>query len=351
MKNRLGIFAFISAVFSGTDRLWDDGDAGGGGVAIAEDAWPDIPVPGDVPRSEPTPAPSGSTPPPAPTPAPPAPGASNPPPGTPQGGAPATPAPAGAPGAVDAPPATAPDRMEEFQRAIAEVTGFNRQLLEQNAALIAEVRQLRNPATPPPAAEPPAPALSEADIKVRDRLYAIMPGLKILDELVAKKDAIFGAAEAVPQITADREAATAANQQYWASYREAQFAAARDAVAKEMLGEGKTGKDLDPMVQGLIAEGFRTWVTSDPQRAARYENQDQTLLGEFAAHYKALMIAPLRRTENVAALDAAAAAPPIPRGGPSIQPGPAVTPPAPPKDEDALYSQSWDTFQTQRRTA
>lgn len=341
MKNRIGLFAFLDAVFSGHDRHFDGEPAGG--AAIADDAWPDIPVPADVPRTETTPAPASGTPPPPASPAPSTSASAS--------GAPATPAPAGAPAAAVPEPATAPAGMEEFQRAIAEVTAFNRQLLEQNAALIAQLRG-GQPATPAQPAAPEPPPLSPQDIAIRDRLYGVIPELKMLAELVAKKDAILGAADAVPQITADRTAAQKAQDDYWSSYRDQQFSAAWDTVAKDMLGEGKTGKDLDPMLQSMIANAFVRWVTSDAARAARYERQDQQLLGEFAAHYRALAIAPLRRTENVAAITAAETAPPMPRGGPSTTPSsPAPTPPAPAKDEDAMYSSSWRTFQERNRAA
>jgi len=346
MKNRLGPFAFIDAVFAGCDRFYDREGAG-----ISEDAWPDIPVPEDVTRSDVPPAPraADATPPPATPPASATPPAT--PPATPAAGAPATPAPAGAPAAGTPEPATAEQGLEELRRSVSEIATFNRQLLEQNTVLVQQNRDLHArlnqppPAPPAPAAEPPDPQT----LAIRDRMMQVFPWFKDLEELVGKKAALLGAAEAVPQVMSDRQAAQQAQDHYWDSYRDSQFQAAQDAVAKEVLGDGKAGKDLDPIVRSMVETAYRTWVTADPARAARYERQDQQLLGEFVSHYKALMIAPVRRTENVAALDAAAAAPPIPRGGPSAAPAPpAPTPPTPPKDEDALFSDSWRQFQDRR---
>jgi hypothetical protein len=328
-------------------------------VAIPETDWPTYEVPADVPRdADASPAPAaGTTPPPAATPAPsPTPAVGTPPAPAPSGGAPATPSPTGVPAAAAAEPVTANQGLEELRAQVTEQATINRTLIEQNTVLAGQLRELLTRQNQPPPAPAPAPTpepeLSEQDRAVLDRLYKLIPGLKDLPEFVAKKAALLGAAEAVPGVLSDREAAQRASDEYWAGYRDQQFTGAQDLVAKELLGDGKTAKDLDPLARHTVASALQNWVLSDPARAARYERQDQQLLGEFFAHYKAIMMAPLRRTENVAALAAAEAAPPIPRGGPSVTPSP-VAPAAPtvPTDEDAIHGTSWAMHQASRRSA
>lgn len=319
----------------------------GADTAIPDSDWPDYEVPADVPRAEVTPAPAADT---TTPPAPPA-SSSGTPPATPAPaqatGTPATTPPAGAPSAASPEPSTAPNELQQIQAGLREMAEFNRSLVEQNRVLTERLSQLTaqppTPAAPPAPVEPPDPQT----LAIRDRMFQVFPWLKDLEELAGKKTALLGAAEAVPAITADRTAAQEADRQYWENYRNQSFQTVVSSIAAEVLGQGKTFKDVDPAVASGIAEAFRVWVINDPKRAARYEGQDPALLGEFVDHYKAVTIMPLRRTENVAALDAAAAAPAIPRGGPSVQPGPAAQPSAPPaanNDEDEIHSRSWASF-------
>lgn len=298
--------------------------------------WPTFDVPAEVPKPDAPPV--AATPPPAPgTPAtPPAtpPVAATPPaqPTTPPGGAPATP-----PGPVDenVPKYRLDADREKFESIINTLT-------QQNARLMDLVSRGAPGQPPPPTPETPAP-LTPQDLIVRDRLYQVVPELKILQELVPhlkvlaeKKDALLG--------TVDQGARMQnAEETYWDRYVERTLASIYDRIAVMQLGEGKTAKDLDDLAKTGVFGAFRGWVTKDKARADRYNSEDPKLIEEFWSAYKAAVYDPQRRDADAALLARAQTPPTLPIGGGGTPIAPAPPAPVNNLDEDAVHKRAWAT--------
>lgn len=301
--------------------LCDDEGGGGGAAAVAE---PTYEVPAGVPRESGDPQPP--TPPVQPPATPPAPGAGTPP--APTGGAPA-----GQPPETQIPQY----RLDEVSRQRDEY----RVLVERQQQQIDFLMQrFGQPQAPPPPAAPEPPQLTPQDIAIRDRLYAIVPGLNRLAEMLPfleHREAIMGAAEAVPTWRS-------AENQYWDRYANDTVVAIADEVAKLVVGDGKTARDLDPETVAGIRASFTAWVTRDPQRAMRYEREDPSIPKEFWGWYKAKHFDPIRRTQQAAALTQEP--PRVPQGGGGA-PAASQTPPAQRPannngdDEDAIHRSAW----------
>lgn len=175
------------------------------------------------------------------------------------------------------------------------------------------------------------------DVAVRERLFAVIPGLKRLDELLQlaeHKDRLIGTADAVNRFQTQETA-------YYDRYAERSINSIHDRIAALTLGEGKTGKDLSEIAKGGVLTTFTKWVTQDPARAARYENEDPKVVDEFWNAYKAAVFDPVRRESNAALLAAAAAPPTLPVGG-----GGAPVSTTPPQqatnlDEDSVHAAAW----------
>jgi hypothetical protein len=166
---------------------------------------------------------------------------------------------------------------------------------------------------------------------------AVFPELKLLDELkvlAEKKDALLGTADAVGRY---QTAETA----YYDRYAERTIDSIYDRIAALTLGDGKKAADLDELAKGGVLTTFTRWVTKDPARAARFENEDPKIVDEFWTAYKAAVYDPVRRDSNAALLAAAAQPPALPVGG-----GGAPVASAPPAkttglDEDAVHAAAW----------
>jgi len=297
----------------------EDSGGGGGSTAVAEPAYE---IPAGVPRD-------GDPQPPVPPVQPPA---------TP----PATP-PAAPPAPTGGAPAGQPTDEQIPRYRLDEVTQQRdqfRALVERQQQQIDFLMQRFGQApAPPPPPQPAAPQLSAQDIAIRDRMLAIIPELQRLPELLPfleHRDAIMGAAEAVPTWR------TAENQ-YWDRYANDTVGSIANEMATLVLGEGKTARDLDPEAIAGIRAAFTTWVTRDPSRAARYEREDPSIPKEFWSHYKARHFDPIRRTQQAALLTQEP--PRVPQGGGGA-PAASVTPPATPPannngDDDAIHGRAW----------
>lgn len=297
----------------------DPGAPAGGGSAVAE---PSYELPASVPRGG---DPQPPVPPVQPPAAPPAPAGGTPP-------APAGGAPAGQPSDEQIPRY----RLDEV---VSDRDNLRTLVLEQQrqiSQLLQRFGQTPGPAAP---AAPPPPQLTPQDIAIRDRLYGIIPGLDKLADLLPfleRRDAIFGAADAVP-------AWRSAEDQYWDRYANDSVSSIADEFAKFQLGEGKAAKDLNPIVLDSIRAAFTRWVTSDPARAARYEREDPSIPKEFWGVYRATVFDPIRRSQQAAVLENQP--PALPRGGGGAPAGSNTPPSAPPApagdDEDAIHARAW----------
>lgn len=283
----------------------DDGGGGGGG---AEPAEPSYEIPSEVARSDSQP-----------------------------GGPPA----ADAAPAGEAPPADEPpvEQIPKYRldEAIAQRDYLQGMIQHQQAQIAALMQRMP---MQPPAAQPERPQLSEQDIKIRDRLYAVIPELALLGqlrELVENREAIMGAAQAVP-------AWQSAETQYWDRYAENSHQSIGDAAAAYLLGQGKTTKDLNEHTRTGLRSSFIRWVTSDPTRAMRYEREDPSLPKEFWGAYRAAVYDPLRRDGQATLLNQQP--PRLPQGG-GGSPAASGTPPAarppaaPADDDDAIHARAW----------
>jgi hypothetical protein len=174
-------------------------------------------------------------------------------------------------------------------------------------------------------------------VAIRERLLAVFPELKLLDdlkELAAKKKELLGTTDAVGRYQS-------AETQYYDRYAERTLGTIFDKMAALQLGEGKTGADLNELAKSGVLSTFTKWVTADPSRAARYEAEDEKVVDEFWGAYKAAMFDTVRRDANAELLTRAQTPPAVPKGGGS---GPAA-PAAPAKvtglDEDEVHTRAW----------
>lgn len=308
---------------------------------MADDAtdWPTFEVPASVPRDEPAPgpaagAPNAATPPAAPATPPAAPAGGTPPaqppaaatPPAPTGGAPASPE-----GGEVIPKHRLDETIAERDRARAEGAAKDRQIAELTARLQAG----GTPPAAPPA--PAAPTISPEDQRVRERLLQVFPELKAVleaQDLLARKDDLLGVVGDAGRWRQNEQAIT---DQFVQTSVDTVF----DKVAAFTLGEGKSGKDLNPLVQQSVVAAFSRFVASDQVRAARYERHDLTLVDEFWTAYKAAVYDPVRRDANAQLLERAGNPPAVPQGGSTTPPVPPAPKPADNNDEDAVHANAW----------
>lgn len=295
--------------------------------------WPTFEVPADVPRDEPAaqdPA-AGD-----PNAAPPA----DPAGGTPPAQPPATP-PAPTGGAPASPEGGEVIPKHRLDETIADRDRY-RTLVETQARQIeALLQRLGTPATPPaadPNAPPAAPELTPQDRQIRERLLSVIPELSRLPEvleLLSKKDDLLGV---VGDAGRWRENEQAITDQFVQTSVDTVF----DRVAAFTLGEGKKGKDLNPLVQQSVVAAFSRFVASDAGRRDRYERHDLTLADEFWTAYKAAVYDPIRRDANAQLLERAGSPPAVPQGGSQTPPTPPAPRPADGIDEDTVHTNAWN---------
>lgn len=298
--------------------------------------WPTFDVPADVPRDEPSaPGPAAGDPNAATPPADPAPPAAG---GTPQAQPPATP-PAPTGGAPASPEGGDVIPRHRLDETIADRDRY-RTLVETQARQIdALLQRLGTGGTQPadPNAPPAPPPISPEDQRVRERLLQVIPELaKLPDllEILSKKDDLLGV---VGDAGRWRENEQAITDQFVQTSVDSVF----DKVAAFTLGEGKTAKDLNPLVQQSVVAAFSRWVASDQARAARYERHDLSLTDEFWTAYKAAVYDPVRRDANAQLLERAGHPPALPQGGTTTPPAPPGPKPTDANDEDAVHASAW----------
>lgn len=290
--------------------------------AAADATWPDYQVPAEVTPDGPV----AATPPADPA-TPPAQPAADPP-AAPTGGAPGQP-----PGDDGAIPAY---RLNETRERFEAIVTQQADQIRTLTSLVERLTAGQTPTGTPPVGEPAAPP-SPQDLAIRERLLSVFPELKLLDELkeiAAKKADLLGAADAVPRWNR-------AETEHYDRYAETSMNTVYDKLAVLMIGDGKTGKDLDDLARGGLLNTFSQWVMRDPARAARFEAFDPKVIDEFVAAYKTSMIDPVRRDRNAALLTRAQNPPALPQGGPASAPSPAAPNTLNLNDEDAVHAAAW----------
>jgi hypothetical protein len=237
----------------------------------------------------------------------------------------------------------AEEYIERFpRRRLAEITGkaneaiaaarVYKTLLDQIMTRFGEPKPPAQPAAPPAPEDPKAKA-------IRDRLYEVIPGLKLLDKLGANFDRILEAAEMVPESRTQ-------NERYWDAVALHTTNQLFDGYATMTLGKEKTATDLSDAQRLQLHEDFATWVMRDQsgRRRQRYEALDGKLVGEFLTGVRTTYIDPLRRTAAAPVARRIAAARTLPRGGGATPV--ATAPPKPkPQDEEAVHSAGWKALQ------
>lgn len=244
------------------------------------------------------------------------PGSVTPPPaGQPPAGA--APAGGGQPGANE-PPAGRFDelngRFTALEQKFGQTEAENRRL-KQVIAQLSGIEPPKNPAAPPD------PRLE----RMKGVLLQIFPELANLSQL----------AQHTHQTSQERE-------------REQNAFAVRtlkgvfDHAAPQLLGEGKTAKDLPKHVQIWLKDSFITWVTSDPAREERYDQGDTAgMAAEFWNDYNAAMRATSVRVQNAGEQQRGQRRANLPQQGSSAAPVGTPPPNLNLKDEDAVHKAGW----------
>lgn len=234
-------------------------------------------------------------------------------------------------GAASDAPATTPDARFD------ELTGRFTTLEGQARAQQAENLRLRNalslvlgkdPSATP--TEPQDPRLP----KIREALLKAFPELGRLGDVL--------------QTTTQRQAEEkAANDRFAAKSIERTL----NHCATQLLGAGKTVKDLSARQAKWLKENYIDWVFEDPTRQDRYNDNDPTLQNDFWNDYHAEMRASAARAPLAQVEQRGSRIDRLPNAGPSAAP---VTTPAPTvdnSDADAVHRRAADRVFGQRQAS
>jgi hypothetical protein len=304
---------------------------------IPHDAWPTFAMPDGVARDGATadpPPPSSVTPPAVPA-TPPA-AADGQPPAQLAAAVPPPAAPSG--GGTGQPPADGESipryRLDEQRQNFERIVQTQQAQIDRLGQMLE--RAMGRPAETPPPAAPPEPP-SPQDVAIRERLLKVIPELAMLDKLkpiIDRSDDLLGAANVVPHWMKAEET-------FYDRYAASAVDAVYEKVAKLIHGDDKTAEALDEFTRDGLLSTFTRWVTRDPQRAARFENQDPKVVDEFVSAYKASLYDPVRRDRNAALQQRVENPPAIPQGGGATPPAPATPQPLDLADEDAVHARAW----------
>lgn len=235
------------------------------------------------------------------------------------------------PGSVTPPPAGQPPAGAEPARqpsATEPPEGFiPKYRLDQTTAEVTRLKGVLNQLLTgtKASADPNAPPPDPRNAKIRDKILELVPELKHLSALTQNH-------------TQQQEAETRRQDQF--AVRTIQGALTH--AAAQMLGEGKTFKDLDRNAQIWLKDSFVSWVLADDERAARYDAGDTNgMAAEFWTSYNQVMRATAIRTQNTAVLDRGARRANLPSQGSSAAPVGQPTPPLNFSDEAAVHKAGW----------
>lgn len=188
---------------------------------------------------------------------------------------------------------------------------------------------------------PGSPPEDPRQARLRDTIYGLIPGLK---ELIEKKQELADLMTAAPGM---REA----TQAHWNGVADRAKTALHTGIAHLILGESKTGADLDPEMADDVRDAFIRWVEGDRtgQRVARYESGQETqVVQEYLRTFAARYLDPVRRTAAVAVVRRGEDRARQPQTGSSALP-PAAKPPKPDlSNEDEVHGRGWAVMEQLR---
>jgi hypothetical protein len=344
-----------------TEQVSGLGASSGGHESPPADSHPDsYSIPGITPERTAEAAPAGE-PAPVATPAPnaqpiaaAAPAAAAPPakPGE-VGGTPAAHPSAGEPGSETIPKYRLDETIQQRDQATSAVRIQHDIITEQRqqiATMQAMVNRLMNGEQPvpgaPAAVTPTKTPLSEGDQKIVDRFYQLFPQMREIEKLLPHTESLLKVtSEVVPQLQQSTKA-------HWERVSNHMYGLVDDGVAKVMLGDGKTGKDLTPESQQRFRNDFYIWLQQDRGRQQRYANLDASLVSDFASELEHTYVAPVRQRYGASVTQRAAAAVALPTGGGGAAPVVAKPPSAHnPKDEEGTHNEAWSRVVQMRQTA
>lgn len=278
-----------------------------------------------------------------------------PPTGETTSGTPATPTGEGVPGSdtqvtapgTAEPPAPADDslsipkyRFDEVNRGYQELSEQNRQLLTH----ISQLTQVLNRQAAPAAPAAPPVQLDEREQRIvaeLDRLLQHSPTWQRLAPFMDKADVLMQLAEEIP---AQRQSEA----QHWKGVAHQWLANVLDAGAKTFMGPQARVDQLEPERADIIRRSFTTYVSSDPQRVARYESGDRTLVNDFIGWFRGWVaggVDPQARRTAAAQQSRAEAVRKLPTSGSAGQPVTSAPPKVNNSDEEAVHSAGWQAFQ------
>lgn len=252
---------------------------------------------------------------------------------------------AGSPGQAEPQP-PADDTLSIPKYRFDEVNQGYQQLREQNQLLLSQLSQLtqvlNRQAAPPQA---PAPVqLDEREQRIvaeLDRLLKHSPTWQRLAPFIDKADVLMQLAEEIP-------AQRSSEQQHWTGVAHQWLANVLDAGAKAFLGPTARVDQLEPERADIIRQSFTRYVSQDPQRVARYESGDRTLVNDFIGWFRGWVaggVDPQARRTAAAQQTRAEAVRKLPTSGPAGQPVSSAPPKVNNSDEEAVHSAGWQAFQ------
>lgn len=228
-----------------------------------------------------------------------------------------------------------------------EVNQGYREALEQNRVLLGQLQQLTqvlNRQTPQAQAAEPV-QLDEREQRIvseLDRLLQHSPTWQRLAPFIDKADVLMRLADEIP---AQREHEA----RHWQGVAHQWLANVLDAGAKTFIGAQARVDQLEPERADMLRRGFTTYVSADPQRVARYEAGDRTLVNDFIGWFRGWVaggqVDPQARRTAAAAQARAEAVRKLPTSGPAGQPVSSAPPKINNKDEEAVHSAGWQAFQ------
>ena len=250
--------------------------------------------------------------------------------------------PPGQPGAGDGQPqqpGAAGDPSRELpQYRVEQIQGQLRALEQKFGTTDAENKQLRSiiaalaQGKPIPGQQPGAPADPRLE-RMRGVILQMFPELAQLGDIT--------------KTSADRQAAEEERQNRFA---QTQIRKAVDHAAADLLGEGKTFKDLSPFARVWLKDAFITWVTSDPARAERFDaGETDGMPGEFWKEFAGVFRATAVRQQQTTVLERGQRRQNLPQQGASAAPVGTPPPNLNLTDETAVHKAGWAAATASRR--
>jgi hypothetical protein len=232
-------------------------------------------------------------------------------------------------------------RFDEVNEALQEMREQHRMLLQQYMQLATHLgRQAPSEAS----SEPPLDEREQTIVNQLDRLLRYSTAWRQLQPLLEQAQTLVQLAQQVP-LREQQET------QYWRAVAYQTHERVLDAVAESMLGQGRKGADLDPDRAAAVRQSFVAYVQRDPQRVARYEAQDPTLIKDFVEWFRGwpttgrAPVDPRARQAQAEAQRRAESIRRLPTQGPAGQPVASPPPKVNTTDPEAVHDAGWRAFQ------